>query len=130
MNSTNSTDAKEVVLPFWETMRSNDFYAAAELLSEDYIGFWPQSAGQTRGRDNFAKINSAYPVTGRWMFELNHIVCEKNEVVTDVSITDGDIQARVISFSTVHDGLVEKQFEFWPDPMPVAEWRRHWIQRL
>lgn len=119
--------AKQVVLEFWDRMRSNDFYAAADLLSEDYVGYWPQSAEVIRGRDNFAKINTAYPANGRWQFDLHRIVCEGSEVVTDVTVTDGTIEARVISFSTVCDGLIAKQTEFWPDPMPAAAWRRQWV---
>ena len=120
--------AKEVVLEFWERMRSNDFGFAAEMLTKDYEGFWPQSAELIRGRENFEQINTAYPAKGRWAFDLHSIVVEGDEVVTDVSVTDGELSARVISFSTVRKGLIVKQVEFWPDPMPAAAWRRQWVE--
>lgn len=123
-------DAKQIVLDFWERMRSNDFYFAAELLAPEFEGIWPQSAELIRGRENFAKVNSAYPAEGRWQFELNNIVAEGNQVVTDVSITDGDVKARAITFSMVENGLIAKQVEFWPDPMPAAAWRREWVEIL
>lgn len=126
----NKRAAKEVVLNFWAAMQSNDFFAAAQHLSEEYVGSWPQSNELIRGRENFAQINTAYPANGQWHFEINHVVCEGDEVVTDVSVTDGTMQARVISFSTVHDGLITKQVEFWPDPMPAAEWRRKWVELI
>ena len=45
--------SKDVVLNFWDAMKSNDFTKASELLSTDFEGYWPQSAELTIGRDNF-----------------------------------------------------------------------------
>lgn len=36
--------------------------------------------------------------------------------MSDVSVTDGRVGARAITFSTVRDGLIVEQIEFWPDP--------------
>lgn len=121
-------EARQVVLNFWEQMQNNDWVGASMLLSESFVGFWPQSGEKIIGRDNFVNVNGNYPASGRWQFDLNSIVAENNVVVTDVSITDGDVQARAITFSTVIDGLIAKQTEFWPDPMPAAAWRRQWVQ--
>ncbi len=121
-------DPKEVVLSFWEAMRSNDFYAASEFLSEDFKGFWPQSSEFICGRDNFAAINTHYPASGRWEFFLHSILCEGLRVVTDVSVTDGNINGRVITFHTVVNGLICKQVEFWPDDFEAPEWRAQWVE--
>lgn len=118
---------KDVVLAFWDAMRTNDFEQASRWLSEDFEGYWPQSSELTTGRASFAAINSHYPASGQWRFELNAIVCEGNQVVTDVSITDGSQQARAITFHTVKDGLIAKQTEFWPDPMEAQVWRARWV---
>jgi limonene-1,2-epoxide hydrolase len=123
-------DAKQTVLSFWQAMESNDFYAASEWLDERYEGIWPQSSEVIRGRDNFAALNSAYPADGLWRFTINSIVAEGNQVVTDVSVTDGSRQDRVITFSTVKGGLIVKQVEFWPDNYPAPEWRAQWVERL
>jgi hypothetical protein len=53
------------------------------------------------GSKNFEAINSNYPSQGKWLFVINDIVCEDNQVVTDVSITDGVMHARAISFHTI-----------------------------
>ncbi len=121
-------NAKETVLGFWEAMRSNDFYRASEWLAEDFEGYWPQSSELIRGRENFARVNSHYPAHDRWRFTLNAIVDGPEQVVTDVSITDGAIQARAITFHTVVDGKIARQTEFWPDEMPAPEWRRQWVE--
>ncbi|MCH8530274.1 MAG: nuclear transport factor 2 family protein [Saccharospirillum sp.] len=119
---------ENVVVAFWEAMQSNDFEKASEWLSVDYEGFWPQSSELISGRENFVAINSHYPANGKWHFVMNSIVCENDTVVTDVSVTDGVIRARAITFHTVRDGLIHKQVEYWPDDFPAPEWRRQWVK--
>ena len=119
---------KQVVLGFWDAMRSNDFAKASEWLAADFEGYWPQSSELTLGRDNFTAINSEYPANGVWEFTLNSIVCEGDSVVMDVSVTDSVLKDRVITFHTVVDGLIQKQTEFWPDPFEAPAWRSQWVQ--
>ena len=97
---------KEVVLSFWESMRSNDFCKVSEWLSEDFKCVWPQSSEVIVGRKNFAEINTQYPSNGVWQFILNTIVAEGSCVVTDVSVTDGVQQARAITFHTIKNDLI------------------------
>ena len=122
--------AKDVVLAFWDTMGTNDFHQASAWVTADFECLWPQSAERIVGRHNFAELNAHYPATGRWLFHLNAIVAEDDQVVTDVSITDGVQQARAITFHTVRDGLICKQVEFWPDPYPAPAWRAQWVERV
>lgn len=119
---------KEVVLSYWAAMETNDFYLASKLLTIDCVVQWPQSHETIFGRENFAKINSQYPASGKWTFVLNSIVAERNQVVTDVSVSDGKLFERAITFHTVEDGLISKQVEFWPESFPAPEWRRQWVQ--
>ncbi|BFM48902.1 nuclear transport factor 2 family protein [Marinomonas sp. THO17] len=121
---------KEVVILFWEAMESNDFAKASQWLSEDFEGFWPQSSELIVGRENFTAINHYYPASGKWLFDINSIVCEENTVVTDVSITDGEVKARAITFHTVENDLIRKQVEFWPEDYPAPEWRSKWIKKV
>ncbi|UXI04616.1 nuclear transport factor 2 family protein [Photobacterium sp. TY1-4] len=119
---------KEVVIAYWESMQSNDFAKASEWLAEDFECFWPQSSELIVGRENFAAINSYYPADGEWVFTINAAVAEHDTVVTDVSVTDGVRQDRVITFHTVKDGFIRKQAEFWPDDYPAPEWRKQWVK--
>lgn len=122
--------AKDVVRRFWDTMQTNDFRAVGELLHDDYLLEWPQSGERLRGRDAFAAVNEYYPSAGRWRFEVRRIVCEGDQVVTDVDVTDGVTSGRAITFSTVRDGKIVRQVEFWPDPFEPAAWRSQWVETL
>ncbi|MEW6402798.1 MAG: nuclear transport factor 2 family protein [Chloroflexota bacterium] len=121
-------NSKQVVENFWDLMATNDFYAAALILHDRYTLEWPQSGEVIRGRDNFAAINTNYPAQDKWRFTINQIVAEGDTVVTDVSVTDGSIQGRAITFSTVRDGKILKQIEFWPEAFEAPEWRRQWVE--
>ncbi len=120
---------REVVLSFWDAMRTNDFTAASLWLSPDFEGLWPQSGEVTRGRANFAAVNSQYPSAGPWTFTLNDIVCGGDKVVTDMTVSDGAMVARAITFHAVEGGLIRRQVEFWPDPFEAPEWRGAWVDR-
>ena len=114
----------EVVKTFWDEMNTNNFRAVGRLLSDDYVLEYPQSGETFVGRGNFARINETYPANGLWHFTVHKLVADGPEVVSDVSVTDSVVRARVITFSTVEDDLIVKQLEFWPDPFEAPEWRR------
>jgi hypothetical protein len=121
---------RQVLENFWATMATNDFSAAAELLHDEYTLEWPQSRERIRGREHFALINTRYPAQGLWRFHVNAIVAKDDVVVTDVSVTDGNRQDRAITFSTVREGRIWKQVEFWPEPFEAPAWRAGWVERF
>ena len=123
-------DSKQLIEAFWKRMESNDFYAVADLLHDEFTLEWHQSGELIRGRENFAKINTAYPANGKWHFNINSIVVEGDLVVTDVSVTDGVVKDRVITFSTIRDEKIWKQVEFWPEPFTAPEWRAQWVEKI
>jgi len=120
----------DIIQEFYRRMNTNDYYLAAEMLSEDFVLEWPQSGERIRGRDNFAVLNSEYPAHGPWRFTINRIVASDTEVVTDVSVTDDVVKARAITFSTICDGKITHQIEYWPEDYPAPENRRHLIEMM
>src|SRR5512145_3028058 len=116
--------AVEIVRKFWETMQTNDYRAAGECLEDDFVLEWPQSKERLRGRENFARMNEEYPTHGRWTFAINAIVGNETEAVSDVTVSDDLVRARAITFSTVRDGKITRQVEFWPEEYPAPENRR------
>lgn len=123
-------NSKQVIETFWQMMEGNDFYAVAQLLHKEYTLDWPQSGERIRGAENFAKLNTAYPAEGKWRFVINSIVADGENVVTDVSVTDGVRHDRVITFSTIRDEKIWKQVEFWPEPFEAPNWRAQWVERI
>ena len=122
--------SRDIVTHFWHTMQTNDFRAAAQCLHDDYVLDWPQSGERILGRENFIAINERYPAAGRWQFTINRLVAEGDQVVSDVTVTDGQITGRAITFSTVRDGQIVRQIEYWPDPFEAPSWRAQWVERL
>jgi ketosteroid isomerase-like protein len=125
-----SYDSKQIVEGFWAAMQTNDFKAAGNFLHDDYILEWPQSGERIRGRADFVTINENYPAHGRWEFNVNRIIVEGNQVVSDVSVTDGVLRGRAITFSAVRDGKIVHQTEFWPDPFEPPAWRAEWVEKI
>jgi len=122
--------SKQIIENFWANMATNDFYTSAQLLHDDFILEWPQSGERIRGRDNFAAINTNFPAEGKWQFTINHIVAEGELIVTDVTVTDGKRIDRALTFSTIRDGKIWKQVEFWPEPFEAPVWRAQWIEKM
>ena len=110
-------------------MNTNDFGSVGALLADGYRLEWPQSGEVIRGRDDFVAVNENYPANGPWRFTIHTLLADGPQVVSDVSVTDGLVEARVITFSTVEDSLIVKQLEFWPEPFAAPEWRRTWAER-
>jgi ketosteroid isomerase-like protein len=69
-------------------------------------------------------------VQGLWAFSLLTIIAEEDQAVSVVDVSDQATSGRAITFSTVRNGRIVKQVEYWPDPFPPAEWRREWVERM
>ena len=123
-------ESKHLIESFWAIMQTNDFKRAGELLHDDYLLEWPQSGEQIRGRANFVAVNENYRAHGRWVFKVHRILAEGDQVVSGVDVTDGVITGRVITFSTVRDGKILHQTEFWPDPFEAPDWRAGWVEKI
>ena len=110
-------------------MQTNDFRLAGDFLHDNYVLEWPQSGERVRGRVHFIAINENYPAHGRWSFTIHRIIAEHDQVVSDVEVTDGVITGRALTFSTIADGKILRQTEFWPDRFGPAVWRTPWVEK-
>ncbi len=122
--------AYELVTQFWHLMQTNDFAAVGALLHDEYILDWPQSNERIRGRVAFAQVNYEYPAAGAWQFTINRLVASETEACSEVSVTDGQVQARAISFFYLQDGLIIKQIEYWPETYPAPANRQHLVEPI
>jgi ketosteroid isomerase-like protein len=126
---TDTEITRRLVGQFWAAMQANDWAAAAALFADDYVLEWPQSGERIRGAANFVTINSAYPAAGRWRFTVERLLVEGEQAVTDIVVSDGAVTARAITFTTVRDGRIAGQVEYWPDPFDAPAWRAAWVER-
>lgn len=67
---------------------------------------------------------------GSWRFTVNQLFGNDNSVVSDASMTDGKVHARAITFSTIHEGKIVKQVEFWPEPFAPYADRAHLVELI
>ncbi|MCU7371924.1 nuclear transport factor 2 family protein [Paucibacter sp. O1-1] len=125
-----NTTPEAIVREFWRLMASNDFDSVRQVLSQDFVLEWPQSRERIRGADNFARMNSEYPSSGRWQFQINRLLSQGEAVVTQVSLTDGTQSAEPISFFTVEQGRISRLVEYWPDPFEPQANRSHLVERM
>ncbi len=128
--TTRTDESRQLIARYWAAMNTNDFRAAAELFHDDYLLEWPQSGERIRGRDNFAVVNENYPAAGRWRFTVHRLIADGQEVASEVTVTDGAVTAQVITFSTVRDGRIIHQTEYWPDPYEPPPWRAPWVEAV
>ena len=122
--------SEAVVREFWSLMATNDFNAVKQVLDPGLIVDWPQSKERIRGPENFARMNIEYPTKGRWSFKINRLVVGADEVVSQVSVTDGEQSGEPISFFTVRAGKITHLTEYWPEPFPPAANRSHLVESL
>jgi ketosteroid isomerase-like protein len=126
---TDTETTRRLVTQFWAAMQANDWAEAAALFADDYLLHWPQSGERISGAANFVAVNAAYPAAGRWRFTVERLVVEGEQAVTDVVVSDGAVTARAITFTTVRDGRIAAQVEYWPDPFDAPAWRAPWVER-
>jgi len=118
----------EIVRHYWQLMESNDFESVRTVLAEPFILEWPQSGERIRGAANFVRMNREYPAKGPWRFTINRLFGNGEQVVSDVNVTDGSMQAWVISFFEVSDDKITRIVEYWPEPYPAPENRAHLVE--
>lgn len=120
---------RRLVEQFWTAMQANDWVAAVALFADDYVLHWPQSGERIHGGTNFIAINSAYPAAGPWRFTVERQLVAGEQAVTDVVVTDGVVTARAITFTTVRNGRIVGQVEYWPDLFDAPAWRTALVER-
>jgi len=121
---------RSLIEHFWQTMDTNDWLAASQLLHEEYVLEYPQSGERMLGREGFIAINARYPAAGPWRFHIERIIADEAEAVSDVIVTAPSVRARVVSFFELRDGKIWRMTEFWPDPFEAAAWRAQWAERI
>lgn len=125
-----NADTRELVERYWATMNRNDFWAVGDLLHDDFVLDYPQSGERIRGRENNSRLNAEYPSAGPWQFTVGRTLVDGDQATTDVRVRGAELDARVISFFEVRDGLIWRMTEYWPDPFDPPADRAHLVERV
>lgn len=120
----------DVVREFWRLMATNDFSSVAAVLAPAFVLEWPQSRERIRGAERFARVNREYPARGPWRFTIQRLVAGAAEAVTEVTVSDGAVTARAISFFTLENGRIAGIVEFWPEPYAAPAHRAHLVEPM
>jgi hypothetical protein len=75
-------------------------------------------------------MNAEYPANGPWRFLIHRIVGNDAEAVSEVSITDGVLEVKAITFFTVVEGKITRLVEYWPEPYPAPSNRKHLVEAI
>lgn len=129
-NAVTNNSSESLVREFWRLMATNDFQSVASVLAPEFVVEWPQSNELIRGAERYARLNSEYPASGRWQFELQRLVANDVQVVTEVRITDGVQTATAISFFTIQSEKITRLVEYWPEPYEPPTNRAHLVEPL
>jgi limonene-1,2-epoxide hydrolase len=125
---------QELLSAFWTAMNANDWRGAASYLAPDCVIDWPCSGERIVGRSDFAALQARYPTnTGHWSFEVHRLLADRDTVVSEVTVTDGEQSARVVVFSEIDGEHIVRQVEYWPtpyDPLPGREDLTRPIERI
>lgn len=121
---------RSLIERFWQTMNTNDWRAASQLLHEEYVLEYPQSGERIQGREGFVAINAHYPAAGPWGFHIERVIASGSEAVSDVIVTAPSVRARVVSFFELREDTIWRMTEFWPDPFEAAAWRAQWTEQI
>lgn len=122
-------DATRVAERFWSLMSTNDFGRLAEVLDEAVVVDWPLTRERIHGSANFIRVQQEYPAHGPWRFTVHRLFGEETRAVSDVSVTDGVVGARVISFFEVGNDRITAMIEYWPDEYEPPAGREHLVER-
>jgi len=114
----------------WERFQARDWEGAAELIHEDFVGEWPNTAERMEGRDNYLAVQRAYPEG--WTIEVRRVIADGDQVAAEVRVPHGDELFHCAGFYEVREGKVLRATEYWSDGVPgeAPTWRAEWIQPL
>lgn len=113
-----------LVRAWWSRIDQRDFAGAADLCSNTADVEWPLSNERMVSLENWRLVNEHYP--GRWNASISELVAQGDSVVTVTRVFDDQTSVTAISLFTVHDGLIQRIVEFWPETYDAPGWRSAW----
>lgn len=115
-----------LVKKFWGLFSAQKWDEAGKLLYSDFFAIWPQSKEKMNAK-NFIEANRNYP--GNHKIEVIHAFAIDDKVLTTVWIeADTGQKTFANSIFDIRDDKIVKVEEYWAEPYPAPESRRHWVE--
>lgn len=124
----NTEANRQVIIELWQRLGRFDFAGAGTLLHDDFVCEWPQSQERIRGRENFVALNANYP--GRWLAEVQRVIVEGDQVVSEVVLKWEAQTVCVVSFFEIRDGRIYREVDYWPEAYAAPAWRAQWVEQM
>lgn len=118
---------RDVVGRYFEAMRTRDWDAFSEVLSEDVCYELPQTQEVTSGREKYVAFNREYP--GDWELTLTRLIVDGTTAAGSMNFTVGDQELVGVAFLELRDGLITRVTDFWPEPYEPPTGREHLVER-
>lgn len=117
-----------LVRTWWSLIGRRDFAGAARLCSSAAVVEWPLSNERMASIENWQLVNEHYP--GTWNATIIELIADGDSVVTVAKVFDEQTSVTAISFFMIHNGLIQKIVEYWPETYDAPEWRSQWTEPL
>jgi len=117
-----------VVERYFATMAARDWDAFGTALSEDVIYEMPQTQERISGRESYLRFNREYP--GDWTSTVTRLIADGTTAAGSMNFTVGDQELVGLVYFELHDGMITRITDFWPEPYEPPAGREHLVERV
>ena len=109
-------------------MAARDWDAFGTVLSEDLMYEMPQTRERISGRDKYLRFNREYPAD--WTCTVTRLIADRTTAAGSMNFTVGDQELVGLVYFELHDGLINRITDFWPEPYEPPRGREHLTERV
>jgi ketosteroid isomerase-like protein len=118
---------RDVVGRYFATMAAREWDAFGTVLSADVVYEMPQTRERISGRENYLQFNREYP--GDWICTVTRLIADGTTAAGSMNFTVGDQELVGLVYLELHDGLITRITDFWPEPYEPPTGREHLAER-
>ena len=113
---------------FVQAFRQRDANAIAELVHDDVVEEYPQSAERIRGKQNYLRIFENIPV-------MPNVIVYRFTVSGDLTVAErideyNGNRSYNTAISEMEDGKVKRTRQYFAVLFEAPGWRSRWIERM
>lgn len=117
---------RTIVGKYFATMAARDWDAFGSVLSDDVTYEMPQTRERISGREKYLQFNREYP--GDWTCTVTRLIADGTTAAGSMNFTVGDQQLVGLVYFELHDGLITRITDFWPEPYEPPKGREHLVE--